>query len=91
MFSTCSSEGTREVSLAHVGLKEMKETGPSLPTKSCSDSLDRAELSQSARNVLLGRGEGKGPSVPWASDACKKGLLLPPLDHTTWCRNSRCS
>lgn len=79
------------MSLAHVGLKEMKEIGPSLPTKSCSDSLDRAELSQSETNVLLGRGEGKGPSVPCASDACKKGLLLLPLNLNTWCRNPHCS
>lgn len=68
----------REMSLAHVGLKEMKEIGPSLPTKSCSDSLGRAELSQSAKNGLSGRGEGKRPSVPCASDACKKAPLTCP-------------
>lgn len=42
------------MSLAHVALKEMKETGPSLSPhkKSLSLSLCRAELFQSAKDGL---------------------------------------
>lgn len=40
--------------------------------------LCRAERSQSTKNGLSGREEGKGPGVLCASDACKRALLTCP-------------
>jgi hypothetical protein len=45
------------MSLAHVGLKEMKEIGPSLPTKTCSDSNSAEQTCLKVQRTICRVGE----------------------------------
>lgn len=50
------------MSPARVGLKEMKEIGPSLPTKSCSDPISAEQSGLKAQRMGCRVGEkGKDP------------------------------
>lgn len=51
------------MSLAHVGLKEMKETGPSVPTKSCSDSTSAEQSCLKVQRTICQVGEKGKDSV----------------------------